>query len=155
MENKESVYLYSEKYSPLYSKVLEDLEVRTCPHTHTVYALMDVEEADVPQNMVDHVSTCKECQQTVMLSQSVNNRINSLIPDFLNSTPVVLEKNNKDMFFRNEFAWPARTQRGIQRFLNGAAENILDILSVIFSVKMGLTYVAGILLALFLNWAFN
>lgn len=152
MQTEDTVYLYSKEQSHLYGDVLHELEARTCPHTHTVYALMDAEESEVPEKMANHVSTCRECQKTVLLSQAVTARINSLIPEFENLTPVALTKNNKKMFFKNEFSTVSRAKNAFDDLLKAGAENLLDVFSVIFSVKMGLTYVTAIFLALFLNW---
>ncbi len=152
MENQDTVYLYSKDQAPLYTHVLEELEARNCPHTNTVYALMDVEESEIPNNMVKHVSSCKECQKTVLLSQAVTSRINNLIPEFHGTTPDILFKNNRNMFFRNEFSTVSKTRDGALGIFKEVGNMAVDMASVIFSVKMGLAYVAAILFALFINW---
>ncbi|MBK23315.1 MAG: hypothetical protein CME70_04855 [Halobacteriovorax sp.] len=152
MENQDTVYLYSNEQAPLYSDVLGELEARNCPHTNTVYALMDVEESEVPNNMVKHVSTCRECQKTVMLSQAVTARINSLIPEFQGTIPDTLFKNNKEMFFKNEFSTVSKTRDGALGFFKELGNMAVDMASVLFSVKMGMAYVAAIFFALFVNW---
>lgn len=154
MQNEDSVYLYDKNQGPLYENVLEDLGNKKCPHTHTVYALMDAEENEIPKNMMNHVSSCKECQKTVHLSQAVNGRINQLIPDFETTIPEILQTNIKSMLSRSEFSTSSRAKKGFRHFMKAVTENVLDILSVIFSVKMGLTYVAALLMGLLLQWIF-
>ena len=152
MHTDESVYLYAKDQAPLYDDVLKELESKTCPHTHTVYALLDVEEADIPKNMADHVSLCKECQKTVILNQAIRSRIDQLIPDFQNTVPSTLYNNNKQMLQRSEFSFVSRSKaRGLE-MAKSVSENFLDVCSVIFSVKMGLTYVAAVFIGLFLSW---
>jgi hypothetical protein len=154
MKNTDSVYLYSKDQKKLYGNVLESLEHRKCPHTHTVYALMDVEEHELTENMVNHVSSCKECQKVVTLSQAVTGRVDQLIPDFETTAPEALSSNLRAMLQRSEYSTSSKTKNRIRQFSQSLLANGLDVLSVIFSVKMGLTYVAALFLGLFLNWIF-
>lgn len=154
MRNKDSVYLYSKDQKRLYGNVLESLESRKCPHTHTVYALMDTEESDLPENMVNHVSSCKECQKTVHLSQAITGRIDQLIPDFETTAPEVLKINISAMLQRSEYSNSSKTKNSVRLFGKEVMNMMSDVFSVIFSVKMALTYVAAVLFGLLLNWIF-
>jgi hypothetical protein len=151
-ETNDSVYLYSKDQRHLYDNVLKELETRSCPHTHTVYALMDVSEADIPKNMADHVSRCKECQKTVLLNQAIMGRINQLVPDFQSLAPLVLRENSKQLFRRSEFSRKSKVKRMGFALLHGTKANLIDVGSVLLSVKMGLTYIFATAIALFLNW---
>ncbi len=152
MEQPDSVYLYSKDQKPLYDNVLKELESKSCPHTHTVYALMDVEEADIPKNMADHVSRCKECQKTVLLNQAIMGRINQLLPEFQSLTPKVLAKNSQNLLRRSEFSGRVKAKKMGLGVLKESRASLLDVFSVLLSVKMGLTYLVATLMALLLNW---
>jgi hypothetical protein len=152
MERADSVYLYSKDQKPLYDNVLKELESKSCPHTHTVYALMDVEEADIPLNMADHVSLCKDCQKTVLLNQAIMGRINQLLPEFQALTPERLGRNSQQLLRRSEFSNSTKTLKRSLFVLKESKASLLDAASVLLSVKMGLTYVVATLIALILNW---
>ncbi|MFT6069907.1 MAG: hypothetical protein ACJAT2_000921 [Bacteriovoracaceae bacterium] len=152
MEEVDSVYLYSKDQKPLYDNVLKELESKSCPHTHTVYALMDVEEADIPKNMADHVSRCKECQKTVLLNQAIMGRINQLLPEFQTLTPPHLAKNCQSLLKRSEFSSRTKAKKMGVGVLKESKASLMDALSVLLSVKMGLTYLAAVMITLFLNW---
>lgn len=154
MDNQESVYLYSDDQKPLYGNLLEELEHRTCPHTHTVYALMDVEESEIPKSMANHVASCKECQRSVLLNQSIAGQIEKLIPSTSLTRSENLEKNIKAIFYRSEFSLLSRFKSEIEAVKETLLENLKDIFSVIFSIRMGVTYLAATLTILFLNWIF-
>jgi hypothetical protein len=152
MERADSVYLYSKDQKPLYDNVLKELESKSCPHTHTAYALMDVEEVDIPSNMADHVSLCKECQKTVLLNQAIMGRINQLLPEFQALTPDRLARNSQQLLKRSEFSTSTKTLKRGLYVLKESKASLLDAASVLLSVKMGLTYVVATLMALVLNW---
>lgn len=154
MQTEDSVYLYSNEQVSLYANVLHELEHRTCPHTHTVYALMDLEESEVPEKMVNHVSKCKECQKTVLLSQAVTSRINGLIPNFETTTPEVLKLNLKRLLQRSEYSLSSKIKIGLRSFASSSLDTFSDIFSVLFSVKMGLTYLVAALMAVLLQLIF-
>lgn len=152
MDSTDSVYLYSKDQKPLYDNVLKELESKSCPHTHTVYALMDVEESDIPSNMADHVSSCKECQKTVLLNQAIMGRINQLLPEFQALTPARLGRNSHQLLRRSEFSSGSKAKQTGLFVLRESKASFLDAFSVLLSVKMGLTYLVATLVALFLNW---
>lgn len=152
MEEVDSVYLYSKDQKHLYDNVLKELESKSCPHTHTVYALMDVEETDIPKNMADHVGRCKECQKTVLLNQAIMGRINQLLPEFQSLAPARLVTNSQKLLMRSEFSTRTKAKSMGLGFLKVSKASLLDMASVLLSVKMGLTYIVATLLALFLNW---